>query len=80
MDTTQQALSDFVSARHNGGLAVSLTESLMYSGMVDSLGIQELASFMSKLAGRAIAATEIVEQDLDTVELLAAFVVSKGAA
>ncbi len=49
---------------------MSPNKSLFYSGMIDSLGIAEIASFLTKERGKVLEPTTIVENDLDTVELL----------
>ncbi|NUQ35298.1 MAG: hypothetical protein HUU29_10195 [Planctomycetaceae bacterium] len=63
-------LCEFIAGRFNSGNAVSPNKSLFYSGMIDSLGIAEIASFLTKERGKVLEPTTIVENDLDTVELL----------
>lgn len=74
----EAAILEFISRRYNGGQPVDREESLFFSGMIDSLGIQELAQFLRTLGGRAVTATEIVEDELDNARLLAARLAGGG--
>ena len=65
-----QHLSDLISRKFNSSLPVTDDQSLFYSGLIDSLGIQEIATLLSKESGTEILATDIVENDLDTIKLL----------
>ena len=74
MDVSNE-LCQFIAAKFNAGQAVARDQSLFYSGMVDSLGIQEIAAWLNKRGGaKRIVATDIVENDLDTVDLLVKWV------
>ena len=70
MSNLADELSAHISAKYNGGAAINGEDSLFYSGMIDSLGIAEIARFLSDKVGRTLDATEIVENDFDTVYLL----------
>ncbi len=67
-------LQRFISQHFNAGLPLAASDSLFYSGMIDSLGVQEIAAFLSDRGSKEIIATEIVENDLDTVSLLVQWV------
>lgn len=69
-DQLKTALGALISEKYAAGEAVDHEDSLFYSGMIDSLGIAEIATFLSKESGRTLDATEIVENDLDTINLL----------
>lgn len=64
----QEALSDFIATRFFSGERPAGDESLLYSGVIDSLGVLELARFLSDQTGRRITPGEIVEADVDTID------------
>ena len=66
----QDKLASFISRTFNAGRPVGLDESLFYSGMIDSFGIQQIANFITNETGSDFPATMIVEDDLDTINLL----------
>jgi len=52
-------------------------ESLLDSGIVDSTGVMEVVAFLEESFGIAIDDDELVADNLDSVERLAAFVARK---
>jgi acyl carrier protein len=55
-------------------------ESLLDSGIVDSTGVMEVVSFLEESFGVTIDDDELVAENLDSVDRLAAFVQRKLAA
>ena len=77
-NTLVQAICGYVAKRHNAGHVIAPDQSLFYSGMVDSLGIQELCAELARVTAGVTGAplrlpspAEIVENDLDTPLLIA---------
>lgn len=66
----KEKLSEFISEKYFSGSPVKETESLFFSGLIDSLGIQEVSLFLSEISNKNILGTDIVENDLDTINLL----------
>jgi acyl carrier protein len=54
-------------------------ESLLDSGIVDSTGVMEVVSFLEETFGIAVDDDELVAENLDSVDRLAAFVQRKRA-
>lgn len=54
-------------------------ESLLDSGIVDSTGVMEVVSFLEESFGIAVDDDELVAENLDSVDRLAAFVQRKRA-
>jgi acyl carrier protein len=54
-------------------------ESLLDSGIVDSTGVMEVVSFLEESFGIAVDDDELVAENLDSVDRLAAFVQRKLA-
>jgi acyl carrier protein len=72
-------LTGLVATRHTQGRMVDADESLFMSGLVDSLGIAEIAAHISRVGGITLTGTDIVEQDLDSIRKLVAHVRSRIA-
>ena len=53
--------------------------SLIENDLIDSTGILELVSFLEERFGIAVADTDIVPANLDSIERIAAYVASKSA-
>lgn len=53
------------------------TVSFLESGLIDSTGVLELVAFLDEKYGIAVADEEIVPDNLDSVENLAAFIERK---
>lgn len=54
--------------------------SLIQGGWVDSTGMLELITFLEEEYGIRISDTEMVPENLDSIERIAAFVARKGGA
>ena len=72
-DGLRRVLIDHISAVYADGQAVAEDTSLFYSGMIDSLGIADLALVIGRTLGRPFAGADIVAHDLDTIGRLVAF-------
>jgi len=54
------------------------TDSLLESGIVDSLGILEIVGFLEKEFGIAISDDELVPENFESIESLAKFAMARG--
>lgn len=54
------------------------TDSLLESGIVDSLGILEIVAFLEKEFGITISDEELVPENFESIESLAKFSVARG--
>jgi acyl carrier protein len=54
-------------------------QSLLESGVVDSTGVIEIVAFLEETFGIQIADDELVPENLDTIDNIAAFAVRKQA-
>lgn len=59
---------------------LSLDDSLLGRGIVDSTGMLEIILFIEEQLGVKVADTEMVPENLDSVNRIAAFVTSKRKA
>jgi acyl carrier protein len=59
---------------------LSLEDSLLGRGIVDSTGMLEIILFIEEQLGVKVADTEMVPENLDSVNRIAAFVTSKRKA
>lgn len=78
----QTVLRQFITDSFGARLSdqeLSNTESLLDTGVVDSVGIFELVSFMQRTFNIEIEDTDIIPEHFDTIESLAIFVDSKRA-
>lgn len=55
------------------------TESLIENGIMDSTGVLELVAFIEERFGIAMADSDIVPANLDTLDRIAAFVAARTA-
>ena len=60
------------------GLALADTDSLLATGVIDSMGVIELITFVSDELGVAIADEDITEQIIGTIDALAAYVAARA--
>ena len=59
------------------GLMLSVSESLIEKGIVDSLGVQILIAYLEKEFGIQISDNEIIPENFDTISSIACFVNNK---
>jgi acyl carrier protein len=57
--------------------ALSDDTSLLDSGLIDSMGVLELVMFLETEFGISLGDEEVVAENLDTIERITTFVVSK---
>lgn len=55
------------------------SDSLLQSGVLDSTGVLELVMFLEKTFGLAVANEDLVPDNLDSIDRIAAFVQRKAA-
>jgi acyl carrier protein len=81
MDTTQR-VREFVRSNFLVSDDVSLTDhaSLLELGIVDSTGVLEIIAFLERSFGLAVDDDEIVPENLDSIERIAAYVAHKQEA
>jgi acyl carrier protein len=79
---TKQRVREFVTSNFFVQDASSLTDSasLLEMGVVDSTGVLEIMGFLESTFGVAVEDDEIVPENLDSIERIAAFVERKRAA
>lgn len=73
----KQAIRDFIETSflfRDGRQGLGDTESLLGAGLIDSTGILELVSFLETEFGIAVLDEEIVPENLDSVQQIAAYV------
>ena len=77
----EQRLSAFITKALVTKDAVDLdpAESLLESGVLDSMGVIEVVSFIEKEFGVAVEDEEIVPENFESIRALARFVMSKMA-
>ncbi|MDX3924609.1 MAG: acyl carrier protein [Shinella sp.] len=76
-EMTKQALRAFMVESFLFGEETGLpsdTESLIGAGIIDSTGVLELVAFIEDRFGFTIADTDIVPDNLDSIDNIAAFV------
>lgn len=78
MDTKQQ-VREFVTSNFYVAEASSLADdaSLLDQGIIDSTGVLEIISFLETSFGLEVADAEMVPENLDSIERIAAFVTRK---
>lgn len=78
MDIKQQ-VRDFVTTNFYVAEASSLADdaSLLDQGIIDSTGVLEIISFLETSFGLEVADAEMVPENLDSIERIAAFVARK---
>lgn len=81
MDTMQR-VRDFVRSNFLVSDDVLLTDSasLLELGIVDSTGVLEIIAFVERSYGFAVADDEIIPENLDSIERIAAYVGRKTGA
>jgi len=62
------------------GVRVADTDSLLATGVIDSMGVMELIAFVQETLGVQIADDDVTEQNLGTIDGLASYVATHGAA
>ena len=76
MDTAAQIRAYI---EHTFGKAVGVDDSLLDSGLLDSIGIFELATFLEGTFGIKVEDEAIIPEHFETVALIASFVDKKRA-
>jgi acyl carrier protein len=77
---TQDDLLEYVSERANLERSqLDASSALFSSGILDSMSVLELTTFVERKAGVHFAAAEIILENLDSVERILRFVSSKKA-
>jgi len=69
-------VENFLYMRRNQTLGEE--DSLLRSGVINSLGMMELVGWVEETFGVAVEPTEITEQNFDTLRSIARFVSAKG--
>lgn len=64
----------------DGNAPIDPTGSLMEAGILDSTGAMELVLFLEEEFGIRVADSELVPENLDSIEKLAAYVARKASA
>jgi acyl carrier protein len=67
--------TSFLFREGRGGLADS--ESLLGAGLIDSTGILELVTYLESAFGIVVQDEEIVPENLDSVDQIAAYIIRK---
>ncbi len=76
-DTVEQILT-YVRGLKNGNPSLEPDTDLIATGVLDSLTVMELVSYLSKTFGVKIAVTDITPANLRSVNTLGALVASKS--
>lgn len=75
-DVRQFVISNFLFGEDNGSLTAN--ESFLESGIIDSTGVLELVSFLEQTYGIKVRDEELVPDNLDSLQKVAAFVQRKA--
>jgi acyl carrier protein len=71
----QQEIRNFLSTELGRNVTpVGDEESLLEAGVIDSLGVLELVTFIEKQYGVAISEDEMMPENFDTLDAMAAFI------
>ena len=76
-DDIRMFLAEELGRRLDG---VSNSDSLLESGVLDSLAVMKLATFLEGKYGITIAEDDLMPEYFDTIDAVAALVTSKGGA
>ena len=76
MDTIRRFVLEELAAG-SGLTSVGDSDSLVASGLIDSLGIFKLVAFLEENFGIPIADSEILQENFRSIEAIAAFVIKK---
>jgi acyl carrier protein len=82
-DTTETRIKAFIAEKllfNAGGFPYPDDASFLSEGIVDSIGVMELVSFVQKTLGVAVDPAEVLPDNFDSVAKLAAFVRRKQSA
>lgn len=74
-------LRKFITSRYMnkfGGKKLSSSDSFLEKGIVDSIGVIELAAFIQRQYGIKIKPPEIVPENFDTIDNLERFILKKS--
>jgi acyl carrier protein len=74
-DVRQFVISNFLFGEDNGSLTAN--ESFLENGIIDSTGVLELVSFLEQTYGIKVRDEELVPDNLDSLQKVAAFVQRK---
>lgn len=80
MSTIQDQVRDFIQDNFllgGGGPQYSNADSLLSLHIVDSMGFLELVTFMEEKWGIKVAEEEMIPENLDSLDAIAAFVTRK---
>jgi acyl carrier protein len=76
-DVRQFVISNFLFGEDNGSLTAN--ESFLENGIIDSTGVLELVSFLEQTYSIKVRDEELVPDNLDSLQKVAAFVQRKVA-
>ena len=78
-DTIEEQIRNFIIEQFPSARRLKLTDTdaLLESGIIDSLGVLDLVSFMEAAFAISVSDEELLPENFQTVERLAAFVESK---
>ena len=82
-DQIETAVKQFVVDKFmfgQGGETLSRDGSFLESGMIDSTGVLELVMFLEEKFGVKVGDEEMLPENLDSIQLIGAYVVRKMAA
>ncbi|HET9265665.1 MAG TPA: acyl carrier protein [Vicinamibacterales bacterium] len=75
MRSTQKELRQFIASELGRDVSgVADAESLLEAGVIDSMGVLELVSFIEKQYRIAVAEDEMMPENFDSVDAIAAFI------
>lgn len=78
MGSIQMQLRQFITSELGRDLSgVADGESLLEAGVIDSMGVLELVSFIEKQYRISVSEDEMMPENFDTVDALAAFIAAR---
>ena len=72
-----QFINSTIIDNHNGEIKLKDTDPLLEAGILDSLGIMKLLSFLEETFSVSLEAEDLMPENFETVETLSRFVENK---
>ncbi len=80
--TEEESIKQFIGAeliRNKGKDKLEITDNLIETGIIDSLGIQKLIAYLESSFSISIADMEVLPENFETVQSISSFVRKKTA-
>jgi len=74
----EATLAQFISSKLLGGRDVSADESLLLSGLVDSLGVMTLVAHLEETTGKPVPLEDVILENFASINAIIAYVRSQA--